>query len=126
MYSFRQQKLTGGMTSLGGMPRRHVIQGAGALGLATILRPTAGFAESDDKDEGRLGPFGPWSTPVNLGPVVNSPHTDTHPAISKDGRSLYITSDRPGGVNGANPGKVNEIWVSKRTSPDAPWQTPIN
>src|SRR5260370_6165921 len=44
-----------------------------------------------------FGPFSDWSEPVNLGPVVNSKFNDQHPAISADGLSLYITSDRPGG-----------------------------
>jgi len=129
MYSCRQQKLIGGMSALGGVPRRRLLKCAGALGLAAILRPTAAFAESDDQCE-RLGPFGSWSTPVNLGPVVNSPFHERRCAISKDGLSLYITSDRPGGVNGPNPPPPLlhrlEIWVSQRASIDAPWQAPVN
>ena len=123
MYLPRQQRPIGGMNSPGGIPRRQLIQGAGALGLATILRPTAGFAESDDTDEERLGPFGPWSAPVNLGPVVNSVDDDYAPAISKNGLSLYFASTRPGGVNLS---KRGELWVSRRAGLDAPWQTPIN
>jgi hypothetical protein len=38
-----------------------------------------------------------WGTPVNLGPMVNSPSTDSGPSISPDGRTLYFYSDRPGG-----------------------------
>src|SRR5262249_4918320 len=121
-----RKKLVGGVSALGGMPRRQLFQVAGALGLSTILRPTAAFAEPHDEDDERLGPFGPGSTPVNLGPVVNSPYNDFAPAISKDGLSLYITSTRPGGANGANPGNVEEIWVSQRVSLDAAWQTPVN
>lgn len=67
-----------------------------------------------------------WSAPVNLGPVVNSTLNDNHPAIAKDGLSLFITSTRPGGVNGANPAQSEEIWVSHRQSPDAAWGTPVN
>ena len=125
MYSHRRQNLIDRAGGLGGFPRRRLLQGAGALGLAAILRPTAVFAESDDDDE-RLGPFGPWSPPVNLGPVVNTPFNDNHPGISKNGLGLYITSNRPGGVNGANPDKLQELWVSHRASLDAPWETPIN
>jgi hypothetical protein len=124
MYSPRQQNLIGRTGALEGVPRRRLLQGAGALGVAASLRPTAVFAEGDD-DEEQLGPFGPWSTPVNLGPVVNSRFDDFHPAISKNGLSLYISSLRPGGVNG-NLGKVGEIWVSQRTSLDAEWETPVN
>src|SRR5215470_8808646 len=100
MHSSRHQKLVGCKSALSGVPRRRLLQGAGALGLAAILRPTAAFAESDDEHDERLGPFGPWSTPVSLGPVVNTLFDDNHPAISKNGLSLYISSNRPGGVNG--------------------------
>jgi hypothetical protein len=126
MYSHGHRKQIGRMSELGGVPRRRLLQGAAALGLTAIPRPTAAFAEPDDDDVERLGPFGPWSTPVNLGPVVNSQYNDITPAISKNGLSLYFDSTRPGGVNGANPGNVEELWVSKRTSLDAPWETPIN
>ena len=60
--------------------------------------------------------YGPWSTPVNLGAIVNSAFNENHPAISKDGLSLYITSGRPGGVNGVNLLQFEEIWVSQRAT----------
>jgi hypothetical protein len=127
MYSRRQQNLIGRTDALEGVLRRRLLQGAAAFGVAASLRPTAVFAVSSDDDEDeRLGPFGRWSTPVNLGPVVNSQFNERFPAISKDGLSLYFQSERPGGVNGANSGQVPELWVSKRASLHAPWQTPIN
>ena len=61
-----------------------------------------------------------WSAPVNLGPVVNSPGPDQNPAVSADGLSLYFQSDRPGGVGGV------DIWVTRRASRHAPWETPVN
>ena len=125
MHSRRQHEFIGRRTTLAGVPRRRVLQGAGALGLAAVLCPTAVFAESDDDDE-RLGPFGPWSTPVNLGPVVNTSFDDNHPAISKNGLSLYITSNRPGGVNGKSFTGFIEIWVSQRASLNADWGPPVN
>jgi hypothetical protein len=125
MYSHDNQKLIGGVNALGGVPRRRLLQGAGALALAAIVRSTPVFAEPDDESE-RLGPFGPWSAPVNLGPMVNTQYLESHPAISKNGLSLYITSDRPGGVNGKSFSGVQEIWVSQRASLDAPWQAPVN
>jgi hypothetical protein len=111
------------------MPRRQILEGAGALGLAAILRPTTAFAEANYEDDERLGPFGPWSTPVNLGPVVNQSRKsdlNTHPAISKNGLSLYVSSTRPGGVNGDNTGNTLEIWVSQRASRQAPWGPLVN
>ena len=41
--------------------------------------------------------YSDWTTPVNIGPVVNSASNDQQSAISKDGLSLYFTSTRPGG-----------------------------
>src|SRR5499427_8909935 len=132
MYSHDNQELIGGVNTLVGVPRRRLLQGAGALALAAIVRSTPAFAEPDDESE-RLGPFGPWSAPVNLGPVINqSRKTDlnTHPGISKNGLSLYISSTRPGGVNGANIGNnptgFLELWVSQRASLEAPWGAPVN
>jgi hypothetical protein len=60
-----------------------------------------------------------WSPPVNLGPVINSSFFEGNPAISKDGLSLYFTSNRPG-VGG------NDIWVAHRESLDSPWLPPLN
>jgi hypothetical protein len=68
----------------------------------------------------RFGKFSEWSAPVNLG-QVNSNSDDYHPAISNNGLSLYITSNRPGGIS-----SIEDIWVSRRTSLDAPWGEPQN
>ncbi len=86
-------------------------------------RPLAADVAAEDSPA-----YGPWSPPVNLGPVVNSRYNDNHPAISKDGLSLYISSSplptppgaRPGGRGGA------DIWVSQRVSIDAPWGPPVD
>jgi Tol biopolymer transport system component len=39
----------------------------------------------------------PWSTPVNLGPAVNSAAAETRPSLSWDGTTLYFGSTRVGG-----------------------------
>lgn len=64
--------------------------------------------------------FSDWSAPVNLGPIVNSPFNDFAPAVSKNGLSLYFSSDRPGGFGSS------DIWVSQRDSRDDPWGVPVN
>lgn len=64
--------------------------------------------------------FGAWSEPANLGPSVNSTAADQHPAISRDGLSLYFVSTRTGGFGN------RDIYVSKRESVDAPWESPVN
>src|SRR5260370_822264 len=43
---------------------------------------------------------GAWSTPVNLGPPINSEFDDGGSALSADGTTLYFYSTRPGGFGG--------------------------
>jgi Tol biopolymer transport system component len=38
-----------------------------------------------------------WSTPMNLGPMINTSVSDGGPSISADGHTLYFYSRRPGG-----------------------------
>lgn len=65
--------------------------------------------------------YSDWSAPVNLGPVVNSPLSDMHPCVSKDGLSLYFASGRHDGNFGDF-----DIYVSHRASVDEPWGAPQN
>ena len=51
-----------------------------------------------------------WSTPVNLGPNVNSAAAETRPSPSWDGTTLYFGSTRPGGEGNA------DIYVTTRTA----------
>lgn len=41
-----------------------------------------------------------WSIPLNLGPTVNSPYDELCPYMTSDGRHLYYSSDRVGGLGG--------------------------
>jgi hypothetical protein len=61
-----------------------------------------------------------WSTPVNLGPVINSTASDQQPAISPDGLSLYFASDRLPGLGGF------DMYVLRRASVLDPWGSPVN
>ena len=45
-----------------------------------------------------------WSKPRNLGSNVNSKYWDSQPSFSIDGRTLYFSSNRPGGKGG------RDIW----------------
>ena len=56
----------------------------------------------------------PWSTPVNLGPVVNSTVDEGRMALSFDGTTLYVTGTRPGGFG------AQDIWVSTRSKVKEP------
>src|SRR2546421_449452 len=62
-----------------------------------------------------------WSTPVNLGPTVNTSLIEARPALSADGTTLYFQSTRPGavGCTSATGPCVFDIWVTTRTRLDA-------
>ena len=69
----------------------------------------------------------PWGEAENLGPVVNSPHSE-HPCLSPDGLLLIYHDSysdnapvpRPGGYGSG------DIWMARRASLSAPWQAPQN
>ncbi len=83
--------------------------------LCLFVLAVASVLAADDPPQ-----FGPWSAPVNLGPVVNTGFFEQNPAISKDGLSLYFQSDMPGGYGQA------DIYVSQRASVHDPWGPPQN
>lgn len=62
---------------------------------------------------------GVWQPAVNLGPNVNSPYSDHHSIPSPDGKSLYVTSGRPGGYGG------EDIYVTTRDATGA-WGPLVN
>jgi hypothetical protein len=51
---------------------------------------------------------------------LNTPSQDGCPIQSPDGRSLYLATNRPGGLGGL------DIWVTHRPNRDAPWGAPEN
>jgi hypothetical protein len=53
--------------------------------------------------------FDPWSTPTNLGPLVNTAATDTQPSIASDRETLYFVSNRAGGFGDL------DLYVTTRT-----------
>ena len=60
-----------------------------------------------------------WA-PTNLGAPVNTASNETQVGITHSGRSLYIVTNRAGGLG------LNDIWVSQRAHPQAPWGEPFN
>jgi hypothetical protein len=70
--------------------------------------------------------FGAWGAPVNAELIpgtsseLNTPFNDGCPIQSPDGLSLFIASNRPGGLGG------QDIWVARRASEDDPWGAPEN
>ena len=87
-----------------------------------VVRP-GGYGNNDLWVTTRPTFSDPWSTPVNLGPTVNSPYNEVCPSISADGLTLYFSdwqNPRPGGYGGT------DIWVTTRKTRDADWGEPVN
>lgn len=61
---------------------------------------------------------GKWSDAKNLGPVVNDRSHDAQPSMSSDGKTLYFSSNRPGGYG------ENDIYVTRLTAKG--WTKPMN
>lgn len=60
-----------------------------------------------------------WQTPVNLGPVINTPGWESQPSFSPDGRTLYFVSTRKGGFGNS------DIWIAKLNK-NGRWSKPVN
>jgi outer membrane protein OmpA-like peptidoglycan-associated protein len=60
-----------------------------------------------------------WTKPVNMGDPVNTRYNEKQTSISGDGRTIYFSSDRPGGQGGL------DLWMSTR---DDNWNfsVPVN
>jgi outer membrane protein OmpA-like peptidoglycan-associated protein/tetratricopeptide (TPR) repeat protein len=63
--------------------------------------------------------YGQWGRPYNAGGIINAASADKQPCLSPDGRFLYFSSDRAGGL-----GKM-DIWVSELDA-NGKWGKPRN
>lgn len=95
----------------------HSISADGRELYITLCEHQGGYGGCDIYVSKRTG--NEWSTPQNLGPVINTPGKETQPCISADGMALYFVSSRPGGY-----GKL-DIWMSYK-KPDGSWGNPVN
>ena len=68
-----------------------------------------GSAGSDLWTSTRQSVQEPWSEPVRLEEPLNSSSSDITPSLSFDGRALFFTSNRPGGLGGS------DIWMVTRS-----------
>lgn len=57
-----------------------------------------GLGQADLYVSTRLTTDDPWSTPLNLGPNVNTHNVEEYPKISFDGRLFMFVADKPDGV----------------------------
>ena len=77
-----------------------------------------GLGKDDLYVAGKLAD-GRWSTPVNLGPTVNTPENDRYPFWAADNRTLYFTSNGRPGMGGAD---LFKTALDNRNQ----WQEPLN
>jgi len=61
-----------------------------------------------------------FGIPTNLGPIINSPHSDFPSSFSSDGLEMYFDSNRIGGSWDSY-----DIYMSRRTMTDEAWGTPV-
>jgi hypothetical protein len=109
-----------------GWSRRAVLAtfAVGALGCAhDALAPRS---SEEIGISARLGPFAPWSQAVRIEDALPGAHAnfntaflDGCPASSRDGKTFFMASNRPGS-------RQIDIWVSRRESTDEPWGEPVN
>ena len=64
--------------------------------------------------------FSDWLPAQRLSRPINSEFDDQAPILSKDEKTLFFTSNRPGGSGD------EDIWVSKRRTPNSSWEDPVN
>ncbi|MHA4741379.1 OmpA family protein [Dyadobacter sp. MSC1_007] len=59
-----------------------------------------------------------WTTPKNLGPVINTPDEENAPFIHANGRTLFYSSNGPAGMGGF------DIFIAQKI--DTNWTQPVN
>ena len=67
----------------------------------------------------QLSEEGDWSTPVNLGPEINTPYDENTPFLHADGKTLYFSSD-------GWPGMGNKDIFLSRLDNTGHWSNPLN
>jgi hypothetical protein len=70
--------------------------------------------------------FGDWSAPSNVA-SLNTSSNDEYAVLSRDGLTIYFTSDRPGSQIRPDGSLGLDLWFATRDSVDSPsWNTPQN
>lgn len=71
--------------------------------------------------QGKAPRFSDWEPLAPLAPPINSEYDDQAAVLSKDEKTIYFSSNRPGSLNGSR-----DIWVASRKNKNSRWGTPVN
>jgi Tol biopolymer transport system component len=77
-------------------------------------RPVGGFGMMDLWTATRETTADAWSTPTNLGPLVNTPSNEARPTLSRDGLTLFFGSNRPGSEPAPSGLPSSDIYMTTR------------
>lgn len=78
-------------------------------------------SEASDLYVSFLGSANKWSRPQTLGLAINSPLSEDTPFLAADGKTLYFSSDRLGGMGS------HDIYITRRTDESwQRWSAPVN
>lgn len=78
------------------------------------------FAVSGASQVQRAKRFSDWKPIIHLPPPINSDFDDHAAILSRDERTMFFTSNRPGSVS-----RSEDIWYSTRRDRSHPWSEPI-
>jgi formylglycine-generating enzyme required for sulfatase activity/uncharacterized membrane protein len=112
-------------TSLGpNVNAKYTSEGQGALSADGLTLLYASDARWEGHQGGRdlwmttrTSKAAEWSAPVNLGWPVNGPKDESAPALSRDGLTLILESDREG--------ESADLWICTRPALDRTWSQPV-
>ncbi len=79
-----------------------------------------GFGRNDIYMSTRASLNDAFGAPVNLGPTINTDGNEENPSLSCDGKTLWFSSPRTGGLGGY------DIWYSKRVKESGAPSAPSN
>jgi WD40 repeat protein len=88
--------------------------------------PTGPHPDASTPAFAKAGGYSSWSPAINVewlpgtDPMFNTAFLDGCPFTSRDGKTFYMASNRPGGLGGI------DIWVATRESARDPWGAPVN
>jgi hypothetical protein len=78
-----------------------------------------GESRGGDIYASRLGSSGKWGAPKSIGKPINTTYWEGGACVSPDGKTLYLISERPGGLG------HGDIYVAQRKT-RTEWDTPVN